>query len=88
MAEPNEIDEIFREGKEKLERLAKIVPQRALSPEELTKQLLNMYLMIVALQTECDMLKVWVDELKADQPVAGETSVAADETLPDEPASE
>lgn len=88
MTEPTEIDEIFRKGKEQLERLAKIVPARALSPDELTKHLISTYRMIVALQAECDMLKVWVDELKANQHVAGNTIVVADQTMPEEPASE
>ena len=88
MTEPTEIDDIFRKGKERLEWLAKIVPSRALSQDELTKSLISMYRMIVALQAECDMLKVWVDELKANQHAAGNVIVVADQTMPEDPASE
>jgi hypothetical protein len=88
VTEPTEIDDIFRKGKERLEWLAKIVPSRALSQDELTKSLISMYRMIVALQAECDMLKVWVDELKANQHAAGNVIVVADQTMPEDPASE
>ena len=87
MTEPNTIDDIFRESKEKLERLARIVPARVATPKELTDQFLNLYRLIVTLQAECDMLKVWVDELRNNQVVPGDSSVVED-TLPDEPSSE
>ena len=89
MTESSEIDDIVRKGKEDLERLAEIVPSRALSPDEITKQLLNMHRVMVALQAECDMLKVWVDELKAHHHVAGDTIVVlGDQTLSNEPTAD
>jgi HKD family nuclease len=62
--EPTDIDEILRETKERLERIAKMVPVRAFTSEELTKNQISMYRVILSLHAKCELLKTTVDELK------------------------
>jgi len=85
MTDSSKIDDIARAAKEKLEHFEALVLLRSFRPEQATKQMLMMYQMIVALQAECEMLKVWVDELKAHQHAAeGAVIDAADQTSSDE----
>lgn len=88
MTEPTEIDDVIRKGMEKLERLDNFAPLQALSKDELNKHLRLMYRAIVAIQAECNMLKVWVDELKANQAVAENSTGVDDKAIPEEPTSE
>jgi hypothetical protein len=83
MTESVEIDEILRKGKERSERLAESVPLKALTKKELNKHLVLLYRMMCTLQVECDILKVWVDDLRSNQQVSEEPNDADDESTPE-----
>jgi hypothetical protein len=60
---PTEIAEIVRIAKEKIERLPD-QPPGALSPYELTRRVLGMHKVIIALAAQCKILRATVENLK------------------------
>ena len=83
MTEPTDIDEMLRETKQRLERLAKMVPVRPLTLEELTKNQISMYRVILSLHAKCELLKAIVDELKTQDHVGSSTIVDDDQDTPE-----
>jgi len=83
VTEPNEIDEMLRDTRERLERLAKMVPARALTLEELTKMQISMYRVVLTLSAKVALLKVMVDDWKTHEHVEDNTNVADDQDTPE-----
>lgn len=89
VTESIDVDEIVSKAKEKLERLAKMVLLRPMSPDEITQQLVLTAQYVIALQTECQLLKAMIDELKTHHHVTGDMIYGlADQAAPDEPATD
>jgi hypothetical protein len=83
MTDSTEIDEILRKGKERSKLLTESVHLKALTKKELNKHIVLLYRMICTLQVECDILKIWVDDLRANLHISEETDDGDDETTPE-----
>lgn len=88
MTESPGVDDILSKAREKLDHLAKIVPVRPLNPDEVTAQLILTARYVVKLETQCELLKAMIDELKTHHHVTGDMIYGlADQIAPDDPAT-
>ena len=89
MTESIDVDDLVSKAREQLEHLAKLVMPRPMSPDEITQHLVLTAQHVIVLQTQCQLLKAMVDELKIHHHVTGDMIYGlADQSAPEEPAAD